>query len=485
MKKIVIMPGGFHPFHAGHMALYNAARETFPSADVFVAATTDTSTRPFPFAAKKFLAQQAGVPGNRFIQVKSPFRAEEITQMYDPDDTVLIFVRSEKDADKQPQAGGVKRDGTPAYLQPYRRNGLEPFRQHGYMAYLPTVQFGPGMTSATEIRAKWPGMEPEEKISLVQTLYPGTAGKKAAAGKIVSMLDEIIGAGVEENMQGAQASLLGAPVGGGASTLNPTPTPMANAADRPRKGVRMGVEFDEQEQTGLTTTYQDGVTTRTVTPPAQHVADPELVRQKDELSRQLRAQGMTGAQILRDPRYRELSKKIRGIEETDAQKPAGTYAPLSMEGYNTSWLEKLVRGNRPVQGITPAQALAELRLRMNSADPDSQPSAEFAQRYLQFGVKEATVVNDPDVGLQIRPAGGMGTWDEQSLVSNLARKFASMVDMVRNKNYTGLHHVLYRAGVVENMVRALAELERFQQQQGRRPIARGREIDITDYLEER
>jgi hypothetical protein len=79
----------------------------------------------------------------------------------------------------------------------------------------------------------------------------------------------------------------------------------------------------------------------------------------------------------------------------------------------------------------------------------------------------------------------MGTWDEASLVSNLARKFASMVDMVRNKNYTGLHHALYRAGAVENMVRALAELERFQAKQGRRPIARGREIDITDYLEEK
>jgi hypothetical protein len=342
MKKIVIMPGGFHPFHAGHLALYNAAREAFPSADVFVAATDDQSGRPFPFRTKRFLAQQAGVPANRFIRVKSPFRAEEITQMYDPNDTVLIFVRSEKDADKPPQAGGVKKDGSPAYLQPYKRNGLEPFSQHGYMAYLPTVQFGPGMTSATEIRAKWPGMTPEEKISLVKIMYPSTAARDAAAGKIVSMLDEIIGSGIEENMQGAQASLLGAPAGSGASTLNPTPTPMANAADRHRKGVRMGVEFDE-----------------------------------------------------------------------------------------------------------------------------------------------ATLVNDPEAGVQIRPAGGMGTYDEATLVSNLARKFASMVDMVKNKNYSGLHYALYRAGVVENMVRALAELEAFQKQQGRRPIARGREIDITDYIDER
>jgi hypothetical protein len=340
MKKIVIMPGGFHPFHAGHMALYTAAREAFPSADVFVAATADTSNRPFPFAAKKFLAQQAGVPGNRFIQVKSPFRAEEITQMYDPDETVLIFVRSEKDAQKQPQPGGVKRDGSPAYLQPYKRNRLEPFSQHGYMAYLPTVQFGPGMTSATEIRAKWPEMSPEEKISLVKIMYPSTAARDDAAGKIVSMLDEIMMPAVAEAMAGSQAGLLGAPVGKGA--LQQTRVPMANDADRPEKGVRMGQEFDE-----------------------------------------------------------------------------------------------------------------------------------------------ATLINDPEAGVQIQPAGGMGTWDEQSLVSNLARKFADMVNMVKNKNYSGLHHALYRAGAVEAMVRSLAELEAFQKKQGRRPIARGREIDITDYLDEK
>ena len=296
MKKIVIVPGGFHPFHAGHMALYDAAREAFPSAEVFVAATTDTSTRPFPFAAKKFLAQQAGVPGNRFIQVKSPFRAEEITQMYDPDDTVLIFVRSEKDAQKQPQPGGVKRDGSPAYLQPYKRNKLEPFSKHGYMAYLPTVQFGPGMTSATEIRAKWPEMSPEEKINLVKSMYPSTQARDDAAAKIVSMLDEIISA--------------------------------------------------------------------------------------------------------------------------------------------------------------PA-------------------------------VSEAVLINDPDQGIQIVPDGGMGTWTEDTLRSNLARKFASMLDMLRSKQYANLHQVLYQAGVVENMIKALGQYENFTQQQGRRPIARGREIDLADYVEEK
>ena len=65
MKKLVIMPGGFHPWHAGHTALYNSAQAVFPSADVFVAATADVSNRPFPFKLKKTLAQAAGVPANK------------------------------------------------------------------------------------------------------------------------------------------------------------------------------------------------------------------------------------------------------------------------------------------------------------------------------------------------------------------------------------------------------------------------------------
>ena len=56
MKKLVVIPGGFHPFHPGHQSLYDAARKYFPDADVYVAATADTSTRPFPFELKRQLA---------------------------------------------------------------------------------------------------------------------------------------------------------------------------------------------------------------------------------------------------------------------------------------------------------------------------------------------------------------------------------------------------------------------------------------------
>lgn len=196
MTQIVVMPGGFHPFHAGHYALYQSARRAFPRAQVFVAATNDTSTRPFPFPVKEKLAKLAGVEPGHFVQVKSPFRAEEITSRFDPEKDVLIFVRSEKDADKPPQAGGVKRDGSPSYLQPLQgQTRYEPFAKHAYMAYLPTVEFGPGMTSATEIRGAWPQLDERRKTALVMSLYPRTQGNTKLAASVVKMLDiAIVGA---------------------------------------------------------------------------------------------------------------------------------------------------------------------------------------------------------------------------------------------------------------------------------------------------
>lgn len=174
LKTVVILPGGFHPFHPGHLSLYNSAQKTFPGADIYYAATNDKSNRPFDIADKARLAQIAGVPAGHFVQVKSPFQAQEITANYDPNTTVLVFARSEKDRDEPPRAGGVKKDGTPTYLQLYGKNP-QPMSKHGYMAYLPTVEFpaGPsGVTSATQIRNMWPKASPEQKAEIVGDLYP-------------------------------------------------------------------------------------------------------------------------------------------------------------------------------------------------------------------------------------------------------------------------------------------------------------------------
>ena len=189
MSMVVIMPGGFHPFHAGHASLYQSALKAFPNADVYVAATNDTKTRPFPFEIKEKLAKVAGVQDGRFVQVTSPFQAKEILQNYNPEEDVVVFVRSEKDRDQQPKPGGTKKDGSPAYFQPYTGKDMQPFGKHGYMAYLPTVEFGPGIKSATEIRNIWPQLNDRRKLAMVMSLYPKAQENQKLAQNIVKMLD--------------------------------------------------------------------------------------------------------------------------------------------------------------------------------------------------------------------------------------------------------------------------------------------------------
>lgn len=183
------MAGGFHPFHAGHYALYQSALKAFPNADVYVAATDDTKVRPFPFEIKEKLAKVAGVKPGRFVRVKSPFKAEEITSKYNPNTDVLIFVRSEKDKNESPKPGGMKKDGTPSYFQPYTGKNLQPFSKHAYFAYLPTVTFGPGIRSATEIRNAWPNLNDRQKTAMVMSLYPVTQKNPKLAKNVVQMLD--------------------------------------------------------------------------------------------------------------------------------------------------------------------------------------------------------------------------------------------------------------------------------------------------------
>ena len=213
MKQLVLISGGFHPFHPGHLSLYQAAKETFPSADVVVAATNDTSSRPFPFKIKQKLAQVSGVPPRDFVEVSRQFNAMEpaiASRIKNINDTVLIFVRSDKDKNKPPlpaaldpatgqlplaKRGPNKGQPVSDYLQYLAGNedNIQPMTQHAYMAYLPTEEFGSGMTSASEIRAEWPNLDQQGKIDRVMSLYPATQSNPALAKNVVKMLDTAMG----------------------------------------------------------------------------------------------------------------------------------------------------------------------------------------------------------------------------------------------------------------------------------------------------
>ena len=77
MKTLVVISVVFHHFHAGNMALYNAAKKTFPDADVVVGATNVQKDRPFPFKVKQKLAQVSGVPPKNFVEVTRQFSSQD------------------------------------------------------------------------------------------------------------------------------------------------------------------------------------------------------------------------------------------------------------------------------------------------------------------------------------------------------------------------------------------------------------------------
>ena len=193
-RVVAVMPGGFHPFHPGHKSLYDWAVKTFGKANVYVAATNDTSTRPFPFDVKKKLAAMAGVPEQRFIQVKSPFNAKSYIDLLNGD-AAIVFVRSEKDKSEQPLPDQTKKNGDPAYLRSYKGKDLESSEVAGYMAYGPTINFnfsGMQIKSASELRASWPEMSDEDKLKAAQQMY----GKGAETA--VQLLNTALGGSVDE-----------------------------------------------------------------------------------------------------------------------------------------------------------------------------------------------------------------------------------------------------------------------------------------------
>lgn len=188
-RVVVVYGGGFQPFHTGHMSSYVQAKQAFPKADMYVVASNDTKVRPIPFAAKKFLAQQAGVK-DQFVQVVAPVSPKEVLDKYNPEQDIFILVRSERDP-----MSYQKKDGSPAYFQPFiSLDKCEPFAMHGYVFVTKKHVFNIGgveIFSGSQVRSMYAKANDTGKVQLIKGLYPKSPEQK----KIKMVFDKYLSAG--------------------------------------------------------------------------------------------------------------------------------------------------------------------------------------------------------------------------------------------------------------------------------------------------
>lgn len=176
---LVVYPGRFQPFHKGHKAVYDGLVAKFGRDRVFISTSNkvDPPRSPFSFSDKSVFMTLTGVPMDRVVESREPYKVPELTAIHPAESTVLIFAVSEKDMAEDPRFKmGVKKDGNPTYFQPMpgNLNDAATLDQHGYIMTVPTVDFtvlGSPMRSATEVRKQYAEADKETRKKIIADLF--------------------------------------------------------------------------------------------------------------------------------------------------------------------------------------------------------------------------------------------------------------------------------------------------------------------------
>ena len=174
-QLLMIYGGRFQPFHKGHKAVYDYLISKYDNVYIATSNKIDLPRSPFSFEEKKKMMELTGMDTTNVVLTKSPYQAMEITQNFDPENTILMFAVSEKDMAEDPRFSfKPKKDGSPSYFQSAKDGNLETMDKHGYIITVPTFKFkvlGKPMTSSTEIRSSFANMNTNTKKQLITDLF--------------------------------------------------------------------------------------------------------------------------------------------------------------------------------------------------------------------------------------------------------------------------------------------------------------------------
>jgi hypothetical protein len=155
---IAIYPGRFQPMGRHHYDAFQWLEKKFGADKTYIATSdkVDPPKSPLNFSEKRAVANKYGIT-NQLVQVKNPYKAEEITSKFDPETTAVVFMVGDKDMQEDARFKiGKKKDGGDSYFQKYEPNKeLKPYTEHGYLIVAPHVSYdieGIGEMSGTNIR---------------------------------------------------------------------------------------------------------------------------------------------------------------------------------------------------------------------------------------------------------------------------------------------------------------------------------------------
>lgn len=130
MKIIAVYPGRFQPMAKHHAETFRWLQDKYGIENTFIVTSgkVDPPRSPFSFEEKQKIINAHGF--DNVVQVRSPYRPVELLQDYDEEDTAVIFLLGEKDAERLSRG---------KYFQKLEGEPTEPFKDRGYVLVAPHI----------------------------------------------------------------------------------------------------------------------------------------------------------------------------------------------------------------------------------------------------------------------------------------------------------------------------------------------------------
>ena len=178
---VAIYPGRFQPMGKHHAKTFNWLNsQGFDDTYVATSGKVALPKSPFSFNEKKKIINSHGI--SSVVQVKNPYKAEEILKKYDPETTAAVFMVGKKDASR---LGGK-------FFKPWKGKAEVGYREGAYTIIAPHVSMnvpGYGEMSGTAIRTALGDKELDGKARA--KLFKGIFGHMKNYKLIVNKLEKL------------------------------------------------------------------------------------------------------------------------------------------------------------------------------------------------------------------------------------------------------------------------------------------------------